>query len=210
MSGFINYNGFSLSDTPPLTSKVAIVTGGNAGIGRDIVAQFLLHDISKVIILARSNKKYEASKPYWKETHGLDIPALEADSRVEFISCDLSDITIVKKVADSLVSKLDRLDILVNNAGLPTIPDYTLSPQGIETIWATNVVGSFVLTNVLLELIERTAERVGDTRVVVTSSSFHMGCQELDLDSTMSKERVKSPDAIDSCWRYARRYVSRL
>lgn len=93
---------------------------------------------------------------------------------------------------------------LLIRIGLPTVPDYTLSPQGIETIWATNVVGHFVLTNILLSVIERTAKTHGDARIVTTSSSFHAGCQELKFDLTMSKERVKSPDSIDSCWRYAR------
>jgi len=98
----------------------------------------------------------------------------------------------------------DRLDILINNAGLPTVPDYTLSKQGIETIWATNVVGHFELTQILLPKLESTADKYGNARIVVTSSSFHMGCQELKFDLTMSPTRVKSPDAIDSCWRYAR------
>jgi len=60
------------------------------------------------------------------------------------------------------------------------------------------------LTEILLPKLEETAKKYGDTRIVVTSSSFHMGCQELKLDLTMSPTRVKSPDAIDSCWRYAR------
>lgn len=64
-----------------------------------------------------------------------------------------------------------------------------------------------MLTNILLATIEDTAKTWGDARIVVTSSSFHMGCQELDLDLTMSKSRTKSPAALDSCWRYARRYV---
>jgi NAD(P)-dependent dehydrogenase (short-subunit alcohol dehydrogenase family) len=84
------------------------------------------------------------------------------------------------------------------------VPDYTLSPQGIETIWAANVVGHFTLTNILLPLLEATAAKYGDARIATTSSSFHAGCQELKLDDTMSPTRMKSPDAIDSCWRYAR------
>lgn len=66
------------------------------------------------------------------------------------------------------------------------------------------MVGHFVLTNILLPKLESTAEKYGNARIVVTSSSFHMACQELNLDLTMSPTRVKSPDAIDSCWRYAR------
>lgn len=66
------------------------------------------------------------------------------------------------------------------------------------------MVGHFTLTQILLPKLEETAEKYGNARIVATSSSFHMGCQELKLDLTMSPTRVKSPDAIDSCWRYAR------
>jgi len=201
MSGFINYRMFSLTETPDLNGKIAVLTGGQAGIGKEIAAQLLLHNISKLYILARSKEKFKSAKDYWYDTHQISE---EVVGRVEFIPCDLSDMVVVKKVADDLVKKLDRLDILINNAGLPTVPDYTLSPQGIETIWATNVVGHFILTNILLPRLESTAQKHGDSRIVTTSSSFHAGCQELQLDLTMSATRVKSPDAIDSCWRYAR------
>lgn len=66
------------------------------------------------------------------------------------------------------------------------------------------MVGHFELTEILLPKLESTAQIYGDSRIVVTSSSFHIGCQELKLDLTMSETRVKSPDAVDSCWRYAR------
>ncbi len=66
------------------------------------------------------------------------------------------------------------------------------------------MVGHFVLTQILLPKLEYTAEKYGNARVVVTSSSFHIGCQELKFDLTMSPTRVKSPAALDSCWRYAR------
>ncbi|KAH8594953.1 putative short chain dehydrogenase/reductase [Bisporella sp. PMI_857] len=202
MSGVRTYRNFSLEDIDSLQGKVAVVTGGNAGIGRDIVAQLLLHHIGKVYVLSHSKEEFQESIAYWKEKHVIVIE--EENPQVDFMPCDLTDIVVVKKAADELFGKLDRLDIFISNAGLPTVPDYTLSPQGIETIWAANVVGPFVLTNILLPKIESTAQTYGDARIVVTTSSVHFGCQDLDLDSTMSKTRIKSPDNIDSCWRYAR------
>lgn len=82
--------------------------------------------------------------------------------------------------------------------------DYTLSPQGIEMTWATSIVGHFILTQILLQTIEDSAESHGDARIVTTSSSLHAGCQELDFNLLRSLSPVKSPDALDSCWRYAR------
>lgn len=113
MSGLRTYRKFDLKDTPSLTSKVAVITGGSDGIGKEIVAQLLLHGISKVYVLSRKQEKFDKAKLYWKEKHSLDV-----DGKVEFIPCDLNDMTIVKKVGDSLMPKLSRLDILINNAGL--------------------------------------------------------------------------------------------
>lgn len=84
------------------------------------------------------------------------------------------------------------------------MPDYTLSRQGIETIFATNHVGHFVLTQLLLPLLESTAKKHDEARVVVTTSSFHLACQDIDFASLTSPTRTKAPAALDSCYRYAR------
>lgn len=63
MSGFLTYKGFDLADTPGLSGKVCVITGGQAGIGREIVAQLLLHGISKVYILARTESAMKRPKP---------------------------------------------------------------------------------------------------------------------------------------------------
>jgi NAD(P)-dependent dehydrogenase (short-subunit alcohol dehydrogenase family) len=55
MTGLINYKGFSLDDTPSLEGRVCVITGGQAGIGKEITAQLLLHCISLVYVLARSS-----------------------------------------------------------------------------------------------------------------------------------------------------------
>jgi NAD(P)-dependent dehydrogenase (short-subunit alcohol dehydrogenase family) len=112
MSGLITHRNFDLKDIPSLKDKVAVCTGGNSGLGKEIVAHLLLHDISKVYILARSANKFQDAVAYWKEIQTPDV-----DSRVEFIACDLGDMTAVKKVADELLQRLDRLDMLFNHAG---------------------------------------------------------------------------------------------
>lgn len=87
---------------------------------------------------------------------------------------------------------------------MPFQVEYTNSPQGIETVFAANVLGHFTLVNLLLPLLEKTAEQYGDARVALASSSLHAGCQELNFDLLESKEPVKTPKEIDSCWRYCR------
>ncbi|KAG0647487.1 oxidoreductase [Hyphodiscus hymeniophilus] len=198
MSGLRTYRNFSLKDTPSLASKVAVVTGGSDGIGREIVAQLLLHDISKVYVLARKVEKFDKASIYWS-SKGIDV-----EQRVEFVPCDLNDMRIVKKVGDELMGRLDRLDILINNAGLPPVRNNTLSPQGIEPIWSTNVVGPFILTNILLPKLESTATEYGNARIVMASSSLHMLCQELKFESLLEEKSEKHPQALDALWRYGR------
>ena len=210
-----------------MSGKVAVITGGQAGIGKEIVAQLLLHGISKAYVIARSQEKYVAAKKAWAQRDG--ITEQDADSRTVFIKCNLTDLQEVKAVAEGLVEELDRLDILFNHAGMcrrrkcllfeldvladsgtnsrkgmPPVAEYSLSVQGIETIFATNHVGHFALTGILLPLLEKTANVHGDARIVVTTSSFHLACQEIDFASVTSTTRTKSPAAVDSCYRYAR------
>lgn len=87
----------------------------DSGIGKEIVSQLLLHGITKVYVLARNPQKFELAMKFWDESH--DLKADNIVQRVEFLACDLSDILAVKKVADELMRKLDRLDMLINNAG---------------------------------------------------------------------------------------------
>lgn len=98
-----------------MDGKVAVVTGGQAGIGEEIVAQLLLHNVRKVYIVARSKSKYLRAQENWRQRHGIVLS--ENDDRLEFIQCDLGDIKSVKDAADEITAKTDRLDILICNAG---------------------------------------------------------------------------------------------
>lgn len=115
-SGLVNYKGFDLNDTPDLTGKVCVITGGQGGIGKEMVAQLLHHRISKVYILAKSMQKFGNACQYW-EGDAHKFSRKEIQKKVAFMPCDLQDVTIVKKVADELKKELTRLDMLIGNAG---------------------------------------------------------------------------------------------
>ena len=113
--GLVNQRGYELSNIPSLEGRTAVITGGQSGIGREITIRLLLHGISKVYILARTESKYEDAKKDWVEH--WELQQEDVDKRAEFIKCDLSDIVSVRDVAGILLQKLDRLDMLYNNAG---------------------------------------------------------------------------------------------
>ena len=96
------------------------------------------------------------------------------------------------------------------HSGLPPIPEYILSAQGIEQVFATNHVGHFVLTTILLPLLQSTANKYGNARIVVTTSSLHLICRELDIRLLKSPTRTKQLVPFDSCWRYGRSKLANI
>ncbi|KAE8308183.1 hypothetical protein BDV41DRAFT_513576 [Aspergillus transmontanensis] len=209
MSGFFTYRQFSLYDTPSLANQVAVVTGGQAGIGKEITAQLLLHGIEKVYVLARSHDKYIRAQEEWQRRIGGSLG--KGNTRVQFIQCDLADIVAAKSAANKLKHKTDRLDIMICNAAIGVSTNYERSPQGIEQVFASNCVGHQVLATNLLPLMKRTINqgKASNGRIAVASSSMHAFCCELNLDLLTSPTRLK-PAYIDGVWRYARAKVGNI
>jgi NAD(P)-dependent dehydrogenase (short-subunit alcohol dehydrogenase family) len=87
---------------------------------------------------------------------------------VECITLDLNSLKSVRKFVDNYSKKHDRLDLLINNAGI-MMPPYSLSEDGFESQLATNYLGHFALTGLLLPLLSKTPQ----SRVVSLSSLAH-------------------------------------
>ncbi|KAJ3540206.1 hypothetical protein NM208_g5162 [Fusarium decemcellulare] len=160
---------FSLTDTPSLTDKVAVVTGGSEGIGYGVTHTLLEHDIRKLFILSVSEEVVRGAKKSVAEELGQD----KAD-RTEWIKCDLSDWDETKKAAEQIKNSTDRLDILVNNAGRG-IMTYQLTDYGVDRHMAVNHFGHALLTSNLLPLLKKTAEEYGTVRIVNLASNAHQG-----------------------------------
>ncbi|PGH14812.1 hypothetical protein AJ79_02828 [Helicocarpus griseus UAMH5409] len=229
MSGMLTYHNYSLSQIPDLDGKVAVITQLNYHVlthhkCSEISTQCLLHGIKKLYIVARSQVKYDGAVDAWRRDPRIKLgewnTEAEGDemwkSRTEFIPCDLGDMLQVRRAAGEIKRRTDRLDILFCNAGLPIIPAHTLSPQSIETIFASNYVGHYILTTLLLPLLKSTIAHsphphspATNARVVVTSSSLHHLCRELNLDLVTSKDPIKSR-CYDGIWRYARSKLANI
>ncbi|KAJ7761537.1 NAD(P)-binding protein [Mycena maculata] len=149
-------------DIADLSGRVAIVTGGNAGIGYYTV-KFLAQRGAKVYLAARNESK--ATGAIVK----LEHEGLGSGGTVVFLKLDLSDPRMAKSSAQEFLSKEPRLDILVNNAGMLT--DHQLkirkTNDGILEMMATNYIGPYVFTRTLLDLLVKTAEEPeSDVRIV--------------------------------------------
>ncbi|KAL6872711.1 NAD(P)-binding protein [Trichoderma novae-zelandiae] len=149
---------------PDLTGRVALVTGGNAGIGLQTVKQLALHG-AKVYLGARSEARArQAIDSILSENQSI------SKGRLIWLPLDLSKLPNIVEAARLLSSGETRLDILINNAGVAA-DNFTTTAEGFESTMAVNYIGHFVLTTKLLPLLKATASTTGsDVRIVTISS----------------------------------------
>ncbi|GMS94715.1 hypothetical protein PENTCL1PPCAC_16890, partial [Pristionchus entomophagus] len=132
-----------------------------------------------VYMLCRSKERAAVAKAEMIEG-GCDA------SRLIFLQCDLGIFDGVRKCAERLTELESRLDILVNNAGM-ACGDFKKTEDGHETTWHANHLGPFLLTELLLPLIEQSNEG----RIVIVSSALHSRSPKLDLDAIDTEEGFK-------------------
>jgi len=138
-------------------SKVVLITGGNSGIGA-AAAKALAAKGYEVIIACRNQEK--AAKV------AEEVKA--AGRKIEVMKLDLGSFKSIRAFADAFKSKYNRLDVLVNNAGLSPIRK-TMTEDGFEQQFGVNYLGHFLMTNLLLDLLKKSAP----ARVVNVSSMMH-------------------------------------
>ena len=138
--------------------KTAIVTGANSGIGLE-TARGLASSGFRTVLLCRNPERAEAAR--------ADIAASVPGAEPEVVLCDLGRQAEVRRAASEIEARLDRLDVLVNNAALTVRRKEQI--DGIDTMLAVNHLGPFLLTNLLLPLLERSAP----SRVVTVASDAH-------------------------------------
>jgi NAD(P)-dependent dehydrogenase (short-subunit alcohol dehydrogenase family) len=163
--------------SPPLTEKnlpsqdgkVFIVTGGASGMGYEI-ARILFQAGGKVYIAGRSE---ETAKNAISEIKALKNEK-STTGELEFILLALDDLSTIKSSAEAFKSKEERLDILFNNAGINSSKEGSTTAQGYERQLATNCLGPYLFTQLLLPTLLATAKvsPPGSVRVVWSSSQI--------------------------------------
>jgi NAD(P)-dependent dehydrogenase (short-subunit alcohol dehydrogenase family) len=110
---------------------------------------------------------------------------------------DLASQASVRQAATHVSVLTDKIDVLINCAGI-NVKTRRLSPEGIELQFATNHAGHFLLTVVLLPLIEHAAESgvPGATRIVNVSSAGHAISPMRFSDFNFEPGRLVSPDEL--------------
>jgi len=165
---------WTIEQVPSQRGKVAIITGANSGIGYQTAFELAKKD-AVVVLACRDMRKAEEAKN--------KILATYPKANVKCMKADMASLTGVKLFAKHFQGHFDKLDLLVNNAGIMMSP-YEVTEDGFENQLATNYIGHFALTGLLLPLLVGTP----GSRVV-TLSSLSYKWAEIDFDDLHGKKR---------------------
>jgi NAD(P)-dependent dehydrogenase (short-subunit alcohol dehydrogenase family) len=157
-----------------LEGKSVMVTGASSGIGEAACAQ-LARTGANVHMVVRSRERGEQAR--------ARIRAGESAEGINLHLCDISSLTSVRELADGFLESNQSLDVLVNNAGVLTA-QRVHTAEGFELTFATNVIGPFLLTALLLPALRRAAP----SRVINVSSGG-MYTARIDLDDLQLERR---------------------
>jgi NAD(P)-dependent dehydrogenase (short-subunit alcohol dehydrogenase family) len=157
----------------PLDDQVILVTGATDGLGKQ-VAYDLAAAGATVLLHGRDPARGEATMGEIRETTGND--------RLSFYLADFASLAQVRRLAEEILANHDRLDVLINNAGIGTgrldEARREVSQDGYELRFAVNYLAPFLLTHLLLPLLERS----DPARIVNVASA---GQAPIDFDDVM-------------------------
>lgn len=150
------------------SEKVAVVTGASAGIGL-YTALGLAREGMRVVVVGRDPERTERAQRLIAERSG--------SHHVETALADFGSLPAVRRLADTLVERHERIDVLVNNAGMIS-PRLQLSEDGYELTVAVNHLAPFLLTNLLLDRLRASAQiEQGPARIITVASQAHRGAR---------------------------------
>jgi NAD(P)-dependent dehydrogenase (short-subunit alcohol dehydrogenase family) len=165
--------GWSESDIPDQSGRVAVVTGANSGIGYE-TARALAAKGARVVLACRDPQRGREAE--------AQMRAALPDSFVRFAALDLGSLASVEQFAKELAETEPKLDLLCNNAGV-MVPPLGRTADGFELQIGTNHLGHFALTGRLLPLLRRGAA----PRIVNVSSTAHYWGR-IDFDDLNSEK----------------------
>jgi NAD(P)-dependent dehydrogenase (short-subunit alcohol dehydrogenase family) len=150
-----------MTDQQPwdVRGKTILITGATNGIGLAASRQLASRG-AVVVMVGRDRARTDESVS--------DVRARTGSTTVSSLLCDFSSQTTIRRLADAFRAGHDRLDVLINNAG-GVNRERTLTVDGIETTFAVNHLGYFLLTNLLLDVIRHSVP----ARVVTVASVGH-------------------------------------
>lgn len=143
-----------------MENRIILITGATGGIGK-AAAVALAKQGATVIIHGRNQQKTEQVRD--------EIIKVSGNNRIDILVADLFLLKEVRKMAAEFKAKYDRLDVLINNAGGIMSNQRENTAEGIEKTLAVNVFAPFLLTNLLLDQLQRSK----NARIINVASNSH-------------------------------------
>jgi retinol dehydrogenase-14 len=164
-----------------MQGKVVVITGANSGVGLETAVGVAAQGATTVLACRNQAKAVAAAREVIQRTWNEDVHTL---------SLDLADLASVRKAADEILTRWDRLDVLDNNAG-GTWTERQATAQGLEYTMGVCHLAHFYLTRLLLDRLQATAP----ARVInVTSVGHHAAFKGMRFDDLQSE---KSYDGME-------------
>jgi NAD(P)-dependent dehydrogenase (short-subunit alcohol dehydrogenase family) len=164
--------------TTDLTGRTCFVTGATSGIGEESALAFARMG-ARVGILARSLERAEATRARI---------ARETGRSIEIVEGDLSSLASTRGAAAEVLRRFDAIHVWLNNAGLIVL-DRETTPDGFERTFATNHLGPYLLTRLVLPRIVESAP----ARIVNVASEAHRFAKAgLDFDDLQNEREYKT------------------
>ena len=172
------------ADIPSQSGKTVLITGANSGIGYQ-AAKELSRQGAHVLLGVRDVAKGTAAL----ERLQAEVPA----ASVELAQLDMASLASIRTFAEHFLARGTALDILINNAGVMALPKRELTPDGFERQFATNHLGHFAVTGLLMPALLRASA----PRVVTVSSLAHRN-GKIEWNNLQSETRYVPWDAYNA------------
>jgi dehydrogenase/reductase SDR family protein 12 len=157
---------FTPIDAYDLAGRVVVITGATSGLGR-AAAELLASCGAEVVAVGRDQGRTEAA--------AADLRAATGNDRISAVIADVGDLDQVRSACEQILAAHDRLDVLIHNAG--ALDHQRTERNGVESTIASQVVGPFLMTTLLLDRLGS-----GSPGRVITVSSGGMYAADLTVD----------------------------
>ncbi|HJS20268.1 MAG TPA: SDR family NAD(P)-dependent oxidoreductase [Anaerolineales bacterium] len=162
-----------------MNTKVYVVTGATSGLGKAVALELAKTGATVILVGRDPDRGAQVEK---------EIASAAKNANTDLQLSDLSNLSSVRNLAEILNSKYEKIDVLINNAGIYK-RQRSVTVDGFEEMFATNHLGPFLLTHLLLDrLLASTSARILNVTAPSTS--------ELKFDDLQGEREFKSLSAF--------------
>jgi NAD(P)-dependent dehydrogenase (short-subunit alcohol dehydrogenase family) len=173
-----------------MNGKICLVTGASSGIGK-ATALGLANMGATVVMVCRDANKGQAAL--------AEIKRKSSSSSVDLLLADLSSQEAIRRLASEYKSKYQQLHVLINNAGVYYTKRH-VTVDGLEAMFAVNYLARFLLTNLLLDILQNSAP----ARIINVAGAYHARGKidfddlqgERDFDGQRANHQSKLADVL--------------